>query len=384
MKKILALILVALIARHVKSQSVDGLSGKGDPSGGWIPMQVTTNRVLVPVIVNGHPATANLVNGINSRIDKGFIDVNNISVMNTPGSQLQASLILQFGTVTVSQPVKAVLYGHQNSNPAVDIIAGDEVFKELVVDIDFPNQRIAFYRPDTFIPPAGVTPLVYKQDGDSRAVSASIEEGATMFYWVYMGDPAPISVYQAYNTSHAMLQGRANSIRMGGGQRTPPEAIATVSKVNLAGTEFNQVPGVFPDDSVTGTHPAEVAGHIGLGLLSRCRVIFDYSHDRLYIIPGPQSAIKAPFPKDRSGLVMKKALDDYVVRYICPGSPAMKAGFQVGDTVIRVNNQSMPALLGTAWQTAAWGNVHLTDVGTTYLFTLKDKTVRKLTTAEYF
>jgi hypothetical protein len=384
MKKALALILVTLVAGQPKSQSVDGPTGKSGSSSGWIPIQVTTNRVLVPVIVNGHPATANFVDGITTRIDKGFIDNNNILVTNTPGQPPSSSLSLQFGGVTVSQAVNAVVFSHQNSNPPVDLIAGDEVFKELVVDIDLSNQRIAFYRPDRFIPPTGVTPLVFKQDGDSRAVSVSMEQGPPMFYWVYMGDPAAISVYHAYSTSHKMLQERVNSVRMGGGPRAPPEAIATVSRVNLAGTEFNQVPGVFPDDSVTGAHPEEVAGHIGLGILSRCRVIFDYSHDRLYIIPGPPSAIKAPFPKDRSGLVMKKVRDDYVVRYVCPGSPAMKAGFQVGDTVIQVNSQPMPALLGTAWQTAAWGNVRLTDLGTTFVFTLKDKSVRKLTTAEYF
>jgi len=50
----------------------------------------------------------------------------------------------------------------------------------------------------------------------------------------------------------------------------------------------------------------------------------------------------------------------------------------------QVNNQPMPAFLGTAWQTAAWSNVQLTDVGTTYVFTLKDQTVRKLTAEEYF
>jgi len=292
MKKAITLILVTLIAGQAKPQSVDGSSAKSGSSSGWIPIQVTTNRVLVPVVINGHPVTANLVNGITSQIDKGFIDNNNILATNASGQQLQASLTLQFADMTVSQPVNAVVYGHQNSNPPVDLIAGDEVFKEFVVDIDFPNRRIAFYRPDSFIPPTGVTPLVFKQE--------------------------------------------------------------------------------------------EVAGHIGLGLLSRCRLIFDYSRDRLYIIPGPRSAVNAPFPKDRSGLVMKKVQDDYVVRYVCPGSPAMKAGFQVGDTVIQVNNQSMPALLGTAWQTAAWGNVHLTDLGTTYIFTLKDKSVRKLTTAEYF
>lgn len=384
MKKTITLFLITLIAGQAKPQSVDGASEKSGASSGWIPIQVTTNRVLVPVTINGHPATANLVNGITTRIDKGFIENNNILSTNTSAQERQAALTLQFGGVTLSQSVNAVVYGHQNSKPAVDIIVGDEAFKELIVDIDFPNQRIAFYRPDTFISPAGITPLVFKQDGESRAVSVSVEQGPSMSYWVYMGDPAAISVYQAYSTAHGMLQGRANSIRMGGGPRTPPEAIATVSRVNLAGTEFNQVPGVFPDDSVTGAHPEEVAGHIGLALLSRCRVIFDYSHDRLYIIPGRRSAIKAPFPKDRSGLVMKKVKDDYVVRYVCPGSPAMKAGFRVGDTVTQVNNQPMPALLGTAWQTAAWGNVHLTDLGTNYIFTLKDKSVRKLTTAEYF
>ena len=193
--------------------------------------------------------------------------------------------------MTISEPVNADVFDHRDSTPPVDMLAGDEVLKEVIGDIAFPCRRVAFYRPDSFIPPKGVTPLGYKEDGESRAVSASIEHGPPMFYWVYMGDPAPFSVYQAYFTSHHMLQERANSIRIGGGQRTPPEAIATVSQVDLAGTEFNQVPGVFPDDSITGAHPAEVAGHIGLGLLSRSRVIFDYSHDRLplYCLRSPGS-----------------------------------------------------------------------------------------------
>src|SRR5580658_9574364 len=118
MKKALALILVTLIAGQTRSQSVDGPSGKVGSFSGWIPIQLTTNRVLVPVVINGHPATTNLVNGITTRIDKGFIDNNNISFMNTTG-QLQASLTLQFGDLTVSQSVNAVAYAHQNSNPSV-------------------------------------------------------------------------------------------------------------------------------------------------------------------------------------------------------------------------------------------------------------------------
>jgi hypothetical protein len=384
MKKAIGLFLVALIAGRVESQSVDSISGVGGRSSGWIPIQVTTNRVLVPALVNGHPATADLINSIATRIDQGFVDDNHLASSATIGHSSSVSVTLQFGPVTVSQPVNAVVYGHQAPTPPMDLFAGDEVFKEFVVDIDFPNQRVNFYRPDAFTPPAGVSPLIFKQDGESRAVSVSVEDGLPMSFWVYLGDPGAISVHQRYSMSHGMLQGRTNSIRMGGGPRTPPEAVATVREVKLAGIEFNQVPGVFPDDSVTGAYPADVSGHIGLGLLSRCRVIFDYGRDRLYLIPGPRSAIAAPFPKDRSGLVLKKTQDDYVVRYVCPGSPAANAGFQVGDTVVQVNGQPMPALPGTAWQTAAWGNVQLTDVGRTYVFTLKNKAVRKLTTAEYF
>jgi len=154
--------------------------------------------------------------------------------------------------------------------------------------------------------------------------------------------------------------------------------------VSLAGTTFNEVPGVFPDDSVAGSHPAEVAGHIGLAILSRYRVIFDYRHDRLYVNSGPESVTEAPFAEDRSGLVMQKIKKDYVVRFVSPGSPAMKAGFCGGDTVIQIDNQPMPALLGTAWQTQAWSSVRPTAVGTTYTFMLKDSTVRKLTTADFF
>ena len=93
MKKVLTLILVTLIAGQAKSQDGGAPSGKNGSSSGWIPVQITTNSVLVPVNVNGHPATADLINQITTRIDKGFIDNNNIPLLTkTPGQPLQASL----------------------------------------------------------------------------------------------------------------------------------------------------------------------------------------------------------------------------------------------------------------------------------------------------
>jgi len=380
MKRTLVLAFVILTTWQARSQS-------NNNSTGWISCQITPGEVLIPVTINDHAATARLLNGSNSSIDKDFIDKNNIpSESSASGQPKTAALTLQVGNLTVNQVVNATVFAHQKRIIPYDLFLGEEIFKEFIVDVDFPNQRIAFHRPGSFIPPGGVTPLAFKPSGREgyRAAALSIEEGPSMLYWVFLGDPAPISVYENYFAGHAMLQGRAHSIRMGGGPRNPPEAIATVREVSFAGTTFSQVPGVFPDDSVTGDHPAEVAGHIGQGILSRCRVIFDYGDDQVYVIPGSKTVVKAPFAKDRSGLTVKQINDSYVVRYVCPGSPAMKAGFQVGDIIVQVNNQPLPAFIGAAWQLAAWNRVQWTDTGATYSIMLKDGTVRKLTTAEFF
>jgi hypothetical protein len=381
MRKTLVFILFFLTAQAM-SQS----NASNESTTEWIPVQITPGELIIPIKVDGHPATAHLVNGIESNfIDKDFIDKNNIPYQKTGiGQSNTISLTLQIGGLTVNQPVSAILIQHQIRNASIDLTLGDDIFKEFVVDIDFPNKRIAFRSPGGFAPPDGITPFTFKQIGESRAAAASVEGGPLMSYWIYLGDPVPISIHQRYYTNYAILQGRAKSVRMGGGQRSPPEAIATLREVRFAGADFSQVPAVFPDDSVTGDHPDTVAGHIGLGILSRCRIIFDYSHDRLYVIPGSAAIVKAPFPKDRSGLVMRKVQNSFVVRFVCPESPAMMSGFQIGDTVLQINNQLPPSFMGMAWQSAGWSSVRATDSGITYSFMIKDGTVRKLTTTDFF
>jgi len=223
MKIAVTLFLISFAIAQANSQSAKNHFGKNDSSGSWIPIRVTTNRILIPVMVNGHPATANLINSITTRVDKDFIDNNHIPLLpGTFGQPRQVSLTVQIGSETISQPITATQYQHQNSSPSVDIMLGDELFKEFVVNIDFQHQRLT---PDSYFPPKNATLLAFKQNGDSRVVSASIEHGPTMFYWIYMGNPAPISVYQNYFTAHGMLKGRVNSIRMGGGQRPHPNQL---------------------------------------------------------------------------------------------------------------------------------------------------------------
>jgi hypothetical protein len=376
MKHVLALILITLAAYQARSQS-----------SGWIPFELSHNQIYVPVLINGHHAIAKLFDAVPANnVDKDFLtDIGVTPASKAVGQPPEVSLSIQLGQLRLQQTIISNVFLHIPSTTSYDIILGDDIFRQCIVDIDFPGRKIAFYRPDDFAPPAGAIALPYKQEGDDRAVPATVEGGAEMYFWVYLGDPAPLSIYANYFGPLGMLKDRPNSVRQGGGSRRPPEAIATAHQLNIAGVALKEIPAVLPDDSVTGPHPADVGGHIGIGSLSRFRIIFDYAHDRFFVIPSAQSAaLKAPFAKDRSGLVLRKIHDDYTVTFVCPGSPAMKAGFHPGDTVTMVNNQPLPALEGIAWQAGAWSSVLPTAIGKTYSFLLKNGAILKLKTADFF
>jgi hypothetical protein len=386
MKNVVALVLIMLAGCQVKSQSMDSYASGSDSSSGWISFELSHNQIYVPVSINGHPAIARLFDAVQAnRVDADFLAAQGIELTGKAGGDPPiVALNIRLGRLPLRQAIVAAPFQHISAPTSYDIMLGDDIFKHYIVDIDFPDHKIAFYHPNGFTPPSGAVTLPYTQQGDDRAVPASLEGGAEMYFWVYLGDPAPLSVYANCFGPLGMSKDRPHSVRQGGGTRRPPEAIATAHAFHFAGTELVGVPAVLPDDSVTGPHPANVGGHIGIGTLSRFRVIFDYAHDRFYVISTAALKLKAPFAKDRSGLVLKKVQDDYIVTFVCPGSPAMKAGFRPQDTVIRVDDQSLPALEGIAWQLGAWSSVLPTAVGKTYSFMLKDGTIRRLVTAEFF
>lgn len=265
-----------------------------------------------------------------------------------------------------------------------DFVLGDDVFQGLTVDIDFAHHRIAFIDTSEFRRPAGYLPLPLVTVEDSRAVPVAIEGGVPQKFDVYLGDPAPVSVYEACVAAQGLLKNKPASIRLGGGVGThPKEGVASLQYVQFGGMEFRVVPGVFPSDSVRGSTSTAVAGHIGLGLLSRFHVIFDYLHDLLYVNPYA-GAVSTAFPKDRSGLFLIESQGVYTVEFVAPESPAEKAGFKTGDTIRNIDQKPVTAYQGQAWQTAALATLRSTSPGTTFIFTLSDGQKRELHTQDYF
>ncbi len=78
--------------------------------------------------------------------------------------------------------------------------------------------------------------------------------------------------------------------------------------------------------------------YIGYGLLRRFNVVFDYSGGRMFF--EPNRLFDAPFEYDMSGMDLKRATDgNLFVARLVPDSPAMNAGIEVGDVVVRIDGR---------------------------------------------
>jgi PDZ domain len=349
----------------------------------WIDFNFQDGRkILVPAKVDGRDVVVQIIDGTEtSYIDKDFAA--SIGVQSDPsaGSKGTVNVQVQLGDVTL-RDVKAlpVDMGAKRSNAVFQpFTLSDDLFNARAVEIDFAHHRLALHDPATVTKPAGAIGIPLVPGLGARTVPISIEGAAPVQFEMYLGDPAPLTVYEPYYEAHKLLESRTTSIRLGGGLGgRPQEPVATLARAQFAGVDFVDVPGVFPSNAVRGDSSDKVSGNIGLQLLSRFNLIIDYAHDRLYAVPD-RAASRAPFAKDRLGLYFTRH-DDYVtVLFVSPGSPAEKAGFKSGDTVTAINRKPIHE-----WQPSEIANLSFAGAGTTVTFTLAGGDIKQIEESDYF
>lgn len=109
-----------------------------------------------------------------------------------------------------------------------------------------------------------------------------------------------------------------------------------VRSVEIGGYKIESVVAGFVSPDYTGRvfHEANV----GLELMSRFNITFDYPHGRLFLEPNHTFA--EPFEYDMSGMSLRRGKGGYlkVVR-VAPDSPASEAGLAVGDKVVSIDGR---------------------------------------------
>jgi len=112
--------------------------------------------------------------------------------------------------------------------------------------------------------------------------------------------------------------------------------VARLPQIDIGGYRINDLIASYVSEE--HRDQAIYEAMIGLELLSRFNLVFDYHRRRLFV--EPNSSFDTPFEYDMSGFVMAVALQGYaIIQQVHERSPAEEAGLQVGDKILRINDK---------------------------------------------
>lgn len=333
--------------------------------------------IYLPIKINGHEAMAWLWGGPSS-IDKEFAE--SIGLQSTAdAAAAKVAPDIQVGNLTLRNAsanldeLQAQAYVPIIGRP-LTFRLGEDVFNQVVVDIDFARHCVAFRDPKTVSRPVGAIEIPLIELDGERVIPLSVNGSEPAQFELELGNMnGPLLVTPAYADTHKLLESHATSQRLSG---PFSETVVSVEHLGFAGVDFPRAPiAVIPD---TDLPPASIAGGVGLPLLSHFRLIIDYSRNRIYAIPNVRAA-KAPITRDRIGLVLAKKDSDFGVAFVAPNSPAEAAGFKKGDKIALIDGKPFDA-----WARLAILEFHMADAGTSHAFTMPDGTVRHVKAVDFF
>ena len=381
-----------LFTRPAPKQAWSFANGRG--STGWLAFEFYNNdQIFVPARVNGHAVDVVLDSGADiSILDKsvagqiGATLSGSVPVGGTGGQstmQLAPGIEVRIGDLELHGLTVGVMdlatLANQLGRP-LPMILGKEVFNQLVVDIDFPNRRIAFQARAGFEPPAGAVRVPLGRHGENRTVPLAIEQRPAVDFDFDLGSNSPLIIYPYYRDSTQLLAGRRQSRELSsgvGGLFRP--VCATLQSITIAGLRLEDVPADFPDPANSALNSDRMGGNVGLPVFSRFRLITDYAQDAIWLAADPGSK-PPPFPRNRAGIIALPAGDRLKILMVAPGSPAEHDGWKEGMEIVAIDGHKIDA----AYRNSAMSRWATQPAGTRVTLTLADESRKVITLADYF
>ena len=223
-------------------------------------------------------------------------------------------------------------------------IAGSDLFRRFVVQIDYKLRLIHLHVPEHFSPPKGaqaIPALIYKH---KAYLNCSIDSGSkkqdSLRFLIDTGASMAMLMYLLDADSTALPSRRIETnIGMGLGGYIRGY-VGNVNRLTFSDYPLADVVTYFQEvDVLADTTEAMVKhGIIGNSILSRYTLYIDYIRSVVYVKPNRNW--KQKFRYDKSGIVVSATevgLKDFYIFQVLKGSPAEKADIRPGDHIIRLN-----------------------------------------------
>jgi hypothetical protein len=366
-RRILQVLLCLLIAPFsISAQLPLGFTLANGQTRARIPIEIYNNLVVAPVILNGQvPLKFIIDTGVRTAIltDKDLSDFLNLTYsrkytisgiggeklvdayvatdvsLDIPGvkSRGHAMLVLDHDFLQLKNFLGADIHG----------ILGYELFSRFIVQIDYQRKEMVLISPASFKPKRKYEMLPISIQDTKPYIVADVK----------INDTTVIRAKLLVDSgaSHGLFLNPESDPRI----KIPPKHVSSIIGRGIGGSMYGKIARVpslalgkfdiknvitnFPDpetyvDSIKSSPTVFRNGAIGGEVLSRFKVIFDFSAGKLYL--QKNHSFKKKFYYNLSGLTIKatgKNMDRFEISDIREKSPSFKAGLLVGDFIQKIN-----------------------------------------------
>ncbi|MBW8758455.1 MAG: aspartyl protease family protein [Burkholderiales bacterium] len=343
---------------EVPVQAFTDVAFAGGASSASIPVEIANHHVFVPVTLDGHALRFMLdTGGVNlvAEATARRIGLASVGAMEArgPGERSVSSGFARVGRLdlggavalerqllrVIDMPGFDAVEGLR-----VDGVLGVELFKRLVVQIDYAGARLTLADPAAFEKPPSAHSLPLSFFGHFPGVVASLD-GIEGQFWLDTGNRGGLVLHRPFVEAHGLDRRYRTSaettIGWGIGGRAQGR-LARGGRLALGALGVDAPVLRLPLGHDGPLAMRDVAGNIGGEILGRFVVAFDYARRVVHLAPAPGA--DRPFAADRSGLWINAHPRGAVVAGLMAGGPADEAGLRVDDVIEAVDGRAVEGL----------------------------------------
>ena len=228
----------------------------------------------------------------------------------------------------------------------IDGIIGIEFVKNYLLKIDFYNKRLHLLKSAKDLKTENSIPFIFSNNRIYINAETEFQNGKKINgqFLLDLGSQGALSFTSVFaqksNFNNLIYNKQKYIIQNGGVSGKSSGYDFRVNYVKLGNIKFNRPVLDYSLDTLGAMSSNSYIGLVGLEFLNRLDLIFDFTHNKLYLEPNKKISDK--FKATRTGfyyLLLNHSDSLRQITSIYEGSIADKKGLRLGDTILKINSR---------------------------------------------